>query len=152
MRQMQVTRIDSYVLHRSLFTILITLAQHLFSDFLLVQENASYSQTWLCHHQMHRVRFFWISIQIAPPFLLWPDALTSVWCTGSKLQSTDRPLCIHAAVSLHLALFWAIQLPPGKETPNFLKHPGQPRMKVPMQLITLLMTSLSACFWACRDE
>ena len=90
---MQVTGIDSYFLHKSLFTILITLAQHLCSDFLLVYKNASYSQTRLCPHQMLPVRFFWTFIQIAPSFLLWPEAPTPHWCTGSEHQSTDCPYC-----------------------------------------------------------
>lgn len=55
-----------------------------------------------------------------------------------------RVQTVHTAVLPHLALCWAIHLPPGTEIPNFLKHPDQPRVKVPLQLITLLMTSLSA--------
>lgn len=139
MRQMQVTGIDSYFLHKSLFTILITLAQHLYSDFLLVYKNASYSQTGVCPHQMLPVRFFWTFIQIAPSFLLWPEAPTPHWCTGSEHQSRLSILqCSHIWLCAGPSHFPLVQIP------NFLKHPDQPRVKVPMQLITLLMTSLSA--------
>lgn len=62
---------------------------------------------------------------------------------GAQVLSI-REQTVHTAVLQHLALCWATQLPPGTETPNFLKHPDQPRVKVPMHLITLLMTSLSA--------
>lgn len=105
----QVAGIDSYFLHKPLFTILITLAQHLFFDFLLVHENASYSQTWLCHLHMHSVSFFWMSIHVAPPFLLWPDAPTPDWCVGSELQGTDHPWFSQPAfafVLAHPALRW----------------------------------------------
>ena len=147
MKQMQVTGIDSYFLHKSLFTILITLAQHLCSDFLLVYKNASYSQTRLCPHQMLPVRFFWTFIQIAPSFLLWPEAPTPHWCTGSEHQSTDCPYC--SAPTFGFVLGYPVS--PWYRYPTSLSILTSPEWKC--QCSSLLCSWHPFLhLWACRDE
>lgn len=88
----QVTGMTSYFLHKSRFTILITLAQHLFPDFfLLVHENASNSHRWLCRDPMHPVRLLWICSLIAASPLVWPEApprLVHRSCASEYRQST----------------------------------------------------------------
>ena len=145
MRQMQVTGIDSYFLHKSLFTILITLAQHLYSDFLLVYKNASYSQTGVCPHQMLPVRFFWTFIQIA------------------SISSGQRPRLHIGAQVLSIRVDC-----PYCSAPTFgfvLGHPTSPWYRYPTSLSILTspewkcQCSSLLCswhpflhLWACRDE
>lgn len=122
---MQAPGIDSYFSRKSVFTILIILGQHLFPDFLLACKNTSNSQTWLCHHQTHPVRFFWISTQIAPSFFLWPDApsLAPRFCASEYRQSTLQPACIW--------LYSRISRLPWYRATNFLKYLASPGWKCP---------------------
>lgn len=88
----EVTGMNSYFLYKSPFSILITLAQHLFPDFFLelctkMPQTARHDYiTIRCS-----VRVFLISTQIASVSLLWPDAPTPDWYTGFVLQNIDSP-------------------------------------------------------------